>query len=91
MNTIGLQGVWTEIQTLGNNLQAQLISEAMQLVFAGKDILEQAKQIFAQLVTDLTNHTGNASTMVQAAINQVAELLKSKKMILSDLYAWVWN
>ena len=89
MNTIGLQGVWDEIQTLGNNLQTQLISEAMQLVFAGKDVLEQAKEIFAQLVSDLTNHTGNAATMVQLAINQVAEILKSMcKNKKIKIWAW---
>ncbi len=49
----------------------------MQLVFAGQDILAQAQAIFSQLVQDLVNHTGTASSLVQAAIAQVAELLKS--------------
>ena len=51
----------------------------MQLVFAGQDKLKEAQAIFAQLVSDLTNHTGNAATIVQTAINMVAEILKSKK------------
>ena len=77
LNTIGLQGVWDEIQSLGGNFAEQLIAEGMQLVFAGKDVLAQAQVIFAQLVTDLTAHTGNAATIVQNAINMVAQLLQS--------------
>ena len=50
----------------------------MQLVFAGKDKLKEAQVIFEALVADLTSHTANASTLVQTAINMVAELLKSK-------------
>ena len=57
----------------------------MQLVFAGKDKLKEAQVIFEALVADLTNHTANASTLVQTAINMVAELLKSKNKIVTDL------
>jgi exonuclease VII small subunit len=86
LNTIGLQGVWDDIQLLGNNFAAQLIAEGMQLVFAGKDKLAQAQLIFAQLVADLTSHTGNAAVIVQNAINMVAELLKkpSEKRDVAD-------
>ena len=77
LNTLGLQDVWTEIQGLGSNFVAQLLNEGMQLVFAGQDVLAQAQAIFSQLVTDLTAHTGNAAALVQAAIAQVAALLKS--------------
>ncbi len=78
LNVIGLQGVWDEIQNLGATFVTQILNEAMQLVFAGQDKLKEAQQIFAQLVSDLTNHTGNAATIVQTAINMVAEILKSK-------------
>ncbi len=78
MNTIGLQGVWEEIQNLGATFVTQILNEAMQLVFAGQDKLKEAKEIFAQLAADLTSHTGNAATIVQNAINMVAEILKSK-------------
>jgi len=77
LNVIGLQGVWDEIQNLGATFVTQILNEAMQLVFAGQDKLKEAQLIFAQLVSDLTNHTGNAATIVQTAINMVAELLKS--------------
>ena len=77
LNVLGLQSVWDEIQSLGSNFVAQLLNEGMQLVFAGQDVLAQAQAIFSQLVTDLTAHTGNAATLVQAAIAQVAALLKS--------------
>ena len=77
VNQLGLGQVWEEIQNLGGNVVAQLLNEAMQLVFAGQDVLAQAQAIFSQLVSDLVNHTGVASNLVQAAIAQVAELLKS--------------
>ena len=77
LNTLGLQDVWSEIQGLGANFVAQILNEAMQLVFAGQDILAQAQVIFSQLVSDLTNHAGNAATLVQNAINAVGQLLKS--------------
>ena len=77
VNQLGLGQVWEEIQNLGGNVVAQLLNEAMQLVFAGQDVLAQAQSIFSQLVSDLVNHTGVASNLVQAAIAQVAELLKS--------------
>merc|ERR1712127_951809 len=67
----GLVQAWEEIQNLGGNVVAQLLNEAMQLVFAGQDILAQAQSIFSQLVSDLVNHTGVASNLVQAAIAQV--------------------
>ena len=49
----------------------------MQLLFAGSQVINQAKEIFAQLVTDLTNHTASASTLVNAAIAQVGQILNS--------------
>ena len=81
LNVIGLQGVWDEIQNLGGTFVAQILNEATQLIFAGQDVLSQAQAIFAQLVADLTSHTGNAASIVQLAINQVAEILKSKNYI----------
>ena len=78
VNTLGLGSVWSEIQGAGSNLVATLISEGMQLLFAGKEIVAQAKVVLAQLVSDLTNHTNTASTLVAAAVSQIAEILKSK-------------
>ncbi len=70
--------VWSEIQGVGSNLIATLVSEGMQLLFAGKEVVAAAKQVLAQLVADLTNHTASASSLVAAAVAQIAEILKSK-------------
>lgn len=77
INQIGLGAVWEEIQNQGANVVAQLLNEAMQLVFSGQDILAQAQAIFKQLANDLINYTGSASSLVQSVIAQVANLLKS--------------
>ena len=73
MNSLGLGSVWSEIQTLGGNVVAQLFSIAGQLLFAGKEIFNQVKAIFSQLASDLTNHVGAASPLVQNAISQVTQ------------------
>ena len=78
INTLGLGSVWDEIKGVGANAVATLISEGMQLLFAGKEVINQAKEIFSQLVSDLTNHTASASTLVNAAIAQVGQILNSK-------------
>ena len=77
INTLGLGSVWDEIKGVGANAVATLISEGMQLLFAGSQVINQAKEIFAQLVTDLTNHTASAPTLVNAAIAQVGQILNS--------------
>merc|ERR1719223_2292739 len=79
VNQLGLGSVWEEIQNLGSNTVAQLIQEGLQLLVSGKEVVAQAKEIFDKLVQDLINHTGTASGLVQAAIAQVAELLKDQK------------
>ena len=79
LNTLGLQSVWTEIQDLGNNFVAQIISEGFQLIFAGQEKLQAAQAIFNQLVSDLTNHTAGASGLVAQAIAQVAALLNKSQ------------
>jgi len=62
---------------LGNNTTQQIIEEGFALLINGQAVLQQAKEIFAQLVKDLTAHTNTASTLVASAIAAVAELLKS--------------
>ena len=60
LQTLGLQSVWNEIQTLGGNFAAQLIAIVAQLLFAGSQSLNNAKEILAKLVSDLTNQTSDA-------------------------------
>jgi len=93
LNTLGLQSVWVEIQSLGANVVAQLLNEGMQLLFAGQDKIYAAQLIFKQLVSDLTNHTANASTLVTAAIQTVAALLNKNpsRMARIDIVDFLLN
>ena len=75
LNTLGLQSVWEEIVELGNGFVGQVIALGTQLIFAGQQALANAKPILAQLVSDLTNHTGNAVTIVQQAIQQLTQVV----------------
>ena len=67
-DTLGLSAVWDEIKNLGNSVLGELMTVAAKLLFAGKEKLNQAKDIFGKLVDDLTNHAGDASSIVAAAI-----------------------
>jgi len=73
-----LGAVWQEIQALGNGTVEQIVQEGLALLLSGKDVLEQAKEIFKQLVKDLLAHSQTTSSLVSTAIAAVAELLKSK-------------
>jgi len=77
VNTFGLQSVWSEIQSVGQNLLAQFQAILTQLLFAGQEKWQQAQQIFNQLVSDLTNHTSNASTIVAQAVQQLSQILSN--------------
>ena len=70
--------VWSEIQTLGSNLVAQLQAVLTQLLFAGQEKWQQAQQILNTLVYDLVNHIGNASTIVSQAITALSEILSNQ-------------
>jgi len=70
--------VWSEIQTLGSNLDAQLLAVLTQLLFAGQEKWQQAQQILNTLVYDLVNHIGNASTIVSQAITALSEILSNQ-------------
>ena len=70
--------VWSEIQTLGSNLVAQLQAVLTQLLFAGQEKWQQAQQILNTLFCDLFNHIGNASTIVSQAITALSEILSNQ-------------
>ena len=75
MNTFGLGAVWETIQSAGSALVAQFQSLLTQLLFAGTQAWNNAKPIFAQLIADLTNHTGDAVSIVSQAIAQLNQVL----------------
>ena len=43
LNTLGLGSIWGEIQNVGAGLLAQFTAEITQLLFAGQQVLAQAK------------------------------------------------
>ena len=52
-----------------------MIAIGAQLLFAGTQSLNNAKTIFAKLVSDLTNHTADAATLVSQAIGTLNQVL----------------
>ena len=75
LQSLGLGSVVSEIQNLGGNFISQLVAIASQILFAGKQILEQAKPILSKLVSDLTNHVGDAKTIVSQTIASLSQVL----------------
>ncbi|CAF0732704.1 unnamed protein product [Brachionus calyciflorus] len=79
LQLFGLDQVWSNIQSLGTSTVAQFTAILTQLLFAGSQLWEQAKLVFAQLVADLTNHAGDAVPLVSQAIAQLNQLLAQGK------------
>jgi nucleoside diphosphate kinase len=77
LNSFGLGSVWTTIQSVGSNLATSFQQNLTQLLFAGQTAWNNAKPIFGQLVADLTNHVGDATTIVSGAVAQLAQVLAS--------------
>ncbi len=77
MNSFGLNQVWSTIQTAGTNLVSQFQAVLTQLLFAGQTAWNNAKPIFAQLVSDLKNHVGDAVPLVQNAVGQLTQVLSN--------------
>ena len=77
LNSFGLNQVWSTIQQAGSNLFAQFQAALTQLLFAGQQAWNNAKPIFSQLVADLTNHTGDAVTIVASAVAQLNQVLSN--------------
>ena len=79
LNAFNLSGVWDTISALGSSVVAQFTAIASQLLFAGTQVWNNAKPIFAQLVADLTNHAGDAVTIVAQSIASLNQILGSGK------------
>ena len=77
LNAFNLSGVWDTISALGSSVVAQFTAIASQLLFAGTQVWNNAKPIFAQLVADLTNHAGDAVTIVAQAIASLNQVIGS--------------
>ena len=79
INQLGLGPIWDIIQEVGNGAVSQIISEGLQLIVSGQEKFNKAKEVFAQLVSDLKDHgvqtVQTASQMVAQAINQVSQIL----------------
>ena len=75
MNSFGLNQVWSTIQQAGANLVGQFQAVLTQLLFAGQQAWNNAKPIFSQLVSDLTNHASDAVPLVTNAVSQLTQVL----------------
>ena len=91
INTFNLQSVWDEIQTLGSNLVGQFSAILTQLLFAGQNVWAQAQTVFNTLVFDLTNHIGDASTIVAQAIQSLTQILQNGNNGRRDLVDFFLN
>ena len=83
---LGLQQVWTQIQSVGTALYSQFVALSTQLLFAGQQVWATATPIFNNLVSELTNHAGNAVQLVSQAVLQLTGVLNGRsvsKLILS--------
>ena len=76
VNALGLGQVWDTIVALGSQTYLQIIQIGTQLLFAGQQILAQAKPILNQLVSDLLSHAGDAVPLVAQAISQLSGLVQ---------------
>ncbi|CAF0988861.1 unnamed protein product [Brachionus calyciflorus] len=75
VSSLGLDQVWSTITALGSQTYLQIIQIGTQLLFAGQQLLAQAKPILSQLVSDLLSHASDAAPLVQQAIGQLTALL----------------
>jgi cell division septum initiation protein DivIVA len=87
LDTLGLNAVWDQIKELGTGVLAQFATIGAELLFAGKAKWAEVQKVFAQLVADLTAHTGSASSIVAAAIQQAQAVLQAqgKRNLLDTL------
>jgi hypothetical protein len=79
VNVLGLGNVWSTIQALGSSVVAQVTAIGTQLLFAGQQIWAQAQPVLNQLVSDLFNHAGDATTIVAQAVATLNQILAQGK------------
>jgi hypothetical protein len=73
--------VWDEIVNLGGGLAQQLIQCCLEMWGGGPDLMLPGREIFAQLVSDLTIHIADAATLVEIAISDFALLTHEKSLL----------
>jgi hypothetical protein len=72
----GLSKAKDAIAELSSGVQSQFLALFTQLLFAGKQAFEQAKQVAVQLKDDLFEHATNSGPYVQKAINALKAILE---------------
>ena len=75
LQILGLDKIWTQIQSFGSNIVAQVLQVATQIVFLGKKAIAQAQQVVAQLAIDLKNHANDGKQYVEKAINDLKQIV----------------
>jgi hypothetical protein len=79
VTSLGLDSVWSTITSLGSSVYLQFINIGTQLLFAGQQVWAQVKPVLAQLVSDLTNHAGDAVTIVAQTIASLNQIIGAGK------------
>jgi hypothetical protein len=87
VSSLGLGSVWSTITALGSSVSSQFIQIGTQLLFAGQQVWAQVKPVLAQLVADLTNHAGDAVTIVAQTIASLNSIIggSGKRDLISSI------
>ena len=84
VTSLGLDTVWSTITSLGSAVYLQFINIGTQLLFAGSQVWSAVKPVLNQLVSDLTNHAGDAVSIVAQTIASLNQILASGKRNLTE-------
>ncbi len=75
LNALGLGQIWQSLQGAGSIALNQLMAQAFALIASGNEKLNQAKQVLAELIQQLKDHTINAQQFVQVAVADINKVL----------------
>lgn len=75
LGLLGLDDVFQTIVSAGQGAVAQLTNVAIQLVFAGQKIWQQAQAVLAQLHSDLLSHADQAKPIIANAVAQLTQII----------------
>jgi hypothetical protein len=76
MNTLGFNQFVELAQQLGEKLKGDLMKVIAQIMFAGMDVIAQAKVVIDKMIADIKEHAGNTVDIVQKAIAALTALVR---------------
>lgn len=75
LSVLGLNDLFQTVVSAGQGAVAQLTNVASQLLFAGKQIWQQAQGVLVQLHSDLSDHADQAKPIIANAVAQLSQIL----------------